>query len=135
MPAGKPESGLTAGRGYPQAGQPGDGEPGEANGELPAAAGAPDCVPGKITYSWLVRSGGTSRTTPPWPTLASRVPCGLAISTLAGNAAPETGLSTSSLIVRLPCQITCSSGVESAELAIHGVPLALNRLSGPYRGQ
>ena len=93
---------------------------------------APDCVPGKITYSWLVRSGGSTRTTPPGPTLASRVPCGLATSTLVGNAAPDAGLSISSLIVRLPGQVRCSTGVESVELAIQGVPLPLNKLSGPY---
>lgn len=81
-----------------------------------------------------MRSGGTSATTPPWPTLASLTPCGLATSTLVGNVAvPDAGLSTISEIVRRPCQVTWSSGFGSAEPAIQGVSSReLNRLSGPY---
>src|SRR5260221_4453510 len=96
-------------------------------------AWAADDQPGKLRSIWSVTSGGENVATPPSPIVAERVPKKLVTLILGGAAAkPYAGCITILEIRRKLRQFREMTGLVEPE--IHGVVVALKRLSGPNSG-
>src|SRR5215472_1601372 len=92
------------------------------------------CTVRKLMLIWFVVSGGTISVSPSKPTLAKRTPFGLVILIDAGAAAkPGTDWMTMRLIVRMPCQLSLSTGLGPPAIHAPGWP-GRNRFLGDSVG-